>query len=258
MFNDVSSRMEYVQQVFLGVQDYMQHDPALEALSAFLEAEPPEYRSVAYESASMEVALRDLSRGAGLPEWEELYRRSSGAHSFHLEIGLGWAFAKTETAPDPYLGRLSVAPLRWMVFDGIGYYYGLFRGRRTVKGCEVPGYVQEPDLPGFDQGLGRRLWYISKGSPAEVARLIAPFPEARQAALWQGVGIACGYVGGCTEDRLHALATVCGGALPHLCRGIQLAAISRKASDTLHPGLDLASRVICKTPLSELNLTNPL
>ena len=112
-----------------------------------------------------------------------------------MDIGLGWAFAKTEISPTPYLESLHRVMNR-MVFDGMGYYYGLFKGRKTVKNQLIPEGIEEQELHGFDQGLGRRLWYISKGEVNELVQLIQPFHFSRHADLWRGVGIACGYVGG--------------------------------------------------------------
>jgi hypothetical protein len=49
--------MDYIQKLFLSVQDYMQKNHELEDLIAFLDSEPPEFRSVAYESASFAIGL---------------------------------------------------------------------------------------------------------------------------------------------------------------------------------------------------------
>lgn len=256
MYSEIEKRMEYIQKVFLGVQDYMQGNPGPDDLLVFLNSEPPEFRSVAYESASMAVGLRDLMRRNGLQEWQALYKRSCKAHSFHLEIGLGWAFAKIEMPPDTHLDFM-LPYMRAMVFDGIGYYNGLFRGRRTVRNCEVPEYVPEQGLPGFDHGLGRRLWYISRGDVPEVSRLVASFPASRRADLWRGVGIACGYVGGCGEVELENLAVASGYWRTYLKTGIEWAAISRNASGSMNHYIETACRIICKTPVSEMNLTLP-
>jgi len=248
MSDEVYTRMEYIQNVFLSTQDYMRGVSGLEEVVTFLDTEPLEYRSVAYESASMEVGLRDLSRGNGMQTWHEFYRRSKKLHAFHVEIGLGWAFGKTATSPDLWLS--SIDPLmRWMVFDGVGYYFGLYRGRRTVKNQEVPAFVADEDTPGFDQGLGRRLWYIAKGDVEEVTRLISSFPRIRQPALWRGTGIACGYVGGTNEAALGQLVDAAAGFRSSLETGIALAAMSRQASGSITEDIEMACKVVFKMPL---------
>ena len=242
--------MEYIQQVFLGVQRYMQHEHEEEALIAFLDAEPAEFRSVAYESASFEIGLQDLSFGNELNKWKNFYNRAAEAHTFHMDIGLGWAFAKKEMLPGSFLESLSPARRR-MVFDGLGYYHGLFNGRRTVKNQMVPDGVHAQALHGFDQGLGRRLWYISKGNPAQVIQLIQAFPLSRHTDLWRGLGIACGYVGGNDKTALEQLLND-ATCKAQLCTGLRFAAISRVASNSITHDIELACEIICGKSLHDL------
>ena len=251
LHNSVSGKMEYIQKVFLGVQDFMSKNPELEELISFLDNEPAEFRSVAYESASMEIGLQELSCKKELNNWKKFYQRSAKAHTFHMDIGLGWAFAKAEISPTPYLEFLHPV-MSWMVFDGMGYYYGLFKGRRTVKNQLVPAGIEKQDLHGFDQGLGRRLWYISKGDVNELVRLIKPFHLSRHADLWRGVGIACGYVGGSERTNLEQLLVCSAGFKQQLCTGVILAAISRKASDYFTGDIELACNIICGKPLKDV------
>ncbi len=251
MPNEVEKRMGYIQKVFLGVQDYMQKNRDPHELIIFLDSEPPEFRSVAYESASMEIGLKDLLQGRQLNEWMKFCSLSKEKHSFHLEIGLGWAFAKAEIAPSPYL-ELLAPPMQWMVFDGIGYYYGLFKGRRTVKNHQVPETINGEQLHGFDQGLGRRLWYICKGEVNGLVQFIQSFPSPRHPDLWRGAGIACGYVGGSEKTNLELLVAHSAGFKQQLCTGVALAALSRNLSDTVTRDIELACEIICGIPLQEV------
>ncbi len=248
---NVSSKMEYIQKVFLGVQNFMQKNPEPDELISFLNAEPPEFRSVVYESASMEIGLQDLCSGKGLDNWKEFYQRSAKEHTFHMDIGLGWAFAKTEISLASYIETLRPV-MRRMVFDGIGYYNGLFKGRRTVKNQLVPEGVEGEDLYGFDQGLGRRLWYIAKGEVKKVTGLIQAFPIKRHPALWCGVGIACGYVGGNRQEDLELLLKTSGEFNKQLQTGVMLAAISRSASDSVTVDLETACQILCKKTMKEI------
>ncbi|MBL0272347.1 MAG: DUF1702 family protein [Chitinophagaceae bacterium] len=92
----------------------------------------------------------------------------------------------------------------------MGYYAGLFKGRRTIKNQLVPDGIGAQELQGFDQGLGRRLWYNARGEVKEVARLIQTFTSTRHPDLWRGIGIACGYVGGNQQENLELLLTASG------------------------------------------------
>jgi len=248
---NASAKMEYIQRVFLRVQDFMQKDHELEELMSFLDSEPPEFRSVAYESASMEIGMRDLSSTKELNNWKLFYQRAADVHTFHMEIGLGWAFAKVEIPVDAYLKSLEPVMSR-MIFDGIGYYHGLFKGRRTVKSQLLPEGFEEQELSGFDQGLGRRLWYIAKGEVQEAADLIQSFQATRHHDLWRGVGIACGYVGGNRKADMELLLDLSGSCKKQLQKGIALAAMSRKASDSVSEDIEQACEIICGMPLMDV------
>ena len=251
MYHNVSGKMEYIQKVFLGVQDFMQKNHELEELIAFLDTEPTEFRSVSYESASMEIGWQEISAGKELNNWKTFYQRSAKAHTFHMDIGLGWAFAKTGISPTPYLKSL-LPVMTEMVFDGMGYYNGLFRGRKTVKNQLIPDGINEQEIFGFDQGLGRRLWYIAKGEVNELMLLLQPFPLYRRANLWRGLGIACGYVGGCDKSKLEQLLNASSEYSDQFRKGIALAALSRCASHSITADIELACEIACGKPFIDV------
>ena len=254
---EAEKNMDYIQALFLKVPGFLQSTP-LDAVIGFLDEEPPAFRSVAYESASMEIAWKDLSKHDALNAWRRFYAHSRQAHAFHVEIGLGWAFAKAGSSPIPHIASFSDAS-RTMIFDGAGYFFGLFHGRRTVMHTEVPPWVSGADLHGFDQGLGRRLWYRARGNTAALPELLRRFDPARQSHLWRGVGIACGYVGGLADPQLEELVSYAGENRPGLCAGIALAVASRSASDSITGSLEAACRVVCGTAIGDvLRITNGL
>jgi len=251
MPRDVSTNIEHIQKLFLDVQNFMQHNHVLENVISFLDSEPPEFRSIAYESASMELGIDDLSKGTQLNEWNKFYSHAGEVHSFHLDIGLGWAYAKREILPDSNYEFLHPV-MRWMVFDGMGYFNGLYRGRRNVKNHIVPEGIEGHDLQGFDEGIGRRLWYIAKGEVKIVTELIQSFPLFRHPDLWRGVGIACGYVGGSKQADLELLLKASGECKPQLSAGIALAAISRNVSDSETDDIKTACRILCEMSFEEI------
>ena len=248
----VAGNMEYIQNLFLAVREFMRRDHDREDLIAFLDAKPAVFRSVAYESASFEIALGDLSKGNGLENWKSFYIRSASQHSFHLDIGLGWAFANRDISPIPFID-MGIPVMRSMVFDGMGYYHGLFNGRKTVKSQLVPAMIGEEDVFGFDQGLGRRLWYISKGDPEKLGSLLFSFPPERRAGLWRGVGIACGYVGGNNEYNLMRLLKLSTIFKVELETGLNYAAMSRSASNSISQDIEFAYRIIHGKSLKDVS-----
>lgn len=249
----VDGNMQYIQQVFLRVQDHLRDHPYedLKDLIRMLDAESPRFRSVAYEGASMEIGLSGLSGSDGLGKWEAFYKLVGKVHSFHVDIGLGWAFAKNGSVPrSEWEGYHPL--MRWMVFDGIGYYHGLFKGRNTIKKLLVPKDINEIDQKGFDQGLGRRLWYHSQGDGGRAAELIQSFPSSRHPDLWRGLGIACGYVGGLGKSDLDLLVEYSGDYRQNIQTGVALAAFSRIASESLNPDIEMACVVICGKNITEI------
>lgn len=249
----VASNMDYIQKTFLDIQEQLQQAFDLEALIAFLDKEPPRYRSIAYESASLQVATRSLNTQKNLEQWHAFYRRADKAHTFHMGIGLGWAMAKADISPTPFLDALDPW-VKWMVYDGMGYFYGLFKGRKTIKSHLVPEDIKGQALKGFDQGLGRRLWYNTRGDVKALTELIHTFPASRHKDLWRGVGIACGYVGGLEEKELLKLRSFSAEYKNQLDIGVSLAAMCRNASHSVTPDIELACQVVCHKNITEVDM----
>jgi hypothetical protein len=245
--------MEYIQKLFLDIGRIVENITVSDELFSILDTEPPEFRSIAYESASFEIALRDLKTGQSLNNWLHFRLACAQQHPFHIDIGLGWAFAKAGMQPGIEAEFMRPA-LKEMLYDGFGYYFGLFKGRNTLKNKVVPKGIEGESLNGFDQGLGRRLWYMARGQVDNAIGLIANFPEARHPDLWRGIGIACGYVGGNDEDDLKCLSTGSGKHLKQFQTGIKLAAMSRIASGSVNEDVEKACRIVCNKAVQELNV----
>ena len=247
-----AGRMEYIQKLFLDVERFVEVNNELDVVLTMLDKEPPEFRSVAYESASMVFAAKDLNDKQELNNWKDFKLAGSG-HSFHIDIGLGWAIAKRGIRMNDFLNSLDPAAKR-MVVDGMGYYYALFKGRATLKDKIVPGDIE--DIHGFDQGVGRRLWYTVEGSVDRLLGLLQDFPAARHPDLWRGTGIACGYVGGSKEESLEYLSYVAKEHKEQLESGITLAAMSRIASNSVNEDIKIAYYIVCKKAFEELSRGN--
>src|SRR5690606_11798078 len=89
-------------------------------------------------------------------------------------------------------------------------------------------------LRGYNQGVGRALWYISQGCPTRLLELINSFPEERKSDLWRGTGIAVAYVGGFDETTLDKLRIVANLFFDDLKTGVILATSSRFQANTLN------------------------
>ena len=238
-------KIEEVQQLFKATTLFLEKPYRMSELYDFLEVSPKEFRAVGYECASMQIGLNDLSKGIALDNWIDFYEGFQEKYPAHLESGLGWAFAKLGQSPNPFLPNFSRLS-KWLIFDGVGYYSGLFNNRKTIKNKIIPSYISGQDLLRFDQGLGRQLWYIAKGDLDKLLVLLHTFDIQRQPDLWRGIGIATAYLGGNQQETLHQLYHIAGEHSIQLRIGTAWAAVSRTASETINLDIIEACQILCK------------
>lgn len=174
------------------------------------------YRSVAFEGASMGVALT-----SDFENWKA-YAKASEKHATQVHIGLGWAIAEKQQDLTSTL-FLVEAEMRVKVLDGFGYWNGLFQRRATIRTQQIPENIIPEFQAGFDQGVGRAIWYITKGEVDKVSNIINHFSKDRRAKLWQGIGVALTYVGGCSDELIAQLKTASGEFKMNLEKGIKAA-----------------------------------
>jgi enediyne biosynthesis protein E3 len=174
------------------------------------------YRSVAFEGASMGVALT-----SDFETWKA-YAKASEKHATQVHIGLGWAIAEKQLDLTSTLS-LAEAEMRVKALDGFGYWNGLFQRRATIRTQQIPENITPEFQVGFDQGVGRGIWYITKGEVDKVLNIINHFAEERRANLWQGIGVALTYVGGCSDELMAELKTASGEFKMNLEKGIEAA-----------------------------------
>jgi len=212
--------------IFRHIQEEIVRAEDLDAIFELLQREDPEYRSIAYEAAAMELAVQDLSDGISLDKWYSLRDKAANEHAVHIHVGLGWALAKLHKAPTKFIENMQPL-LKWRVVDGMGYYFGLFNKRRTQSKHEIPDLLTEDATSPFDQGVGRSIWYTSGAEIGKAALIIGDFSGERKADLWRGIGIACAYVGGCTERELGLIYQAAGDYQKQLVCGATLACRTR-------------------------------
>lgn len=216
--SSVKQKLETIQKIFRALQENYS------AQITFNDYEP-EFRSIAFEAASMRIALEDLSSHNTLSDWNT-FSEKNDMHAAQIHVGLGWAFAQKEISPFSYLGQLK-SVYCYRVFDGYGFYDGMFRKRKSVINRQKPEWDDDLAFSEYYQGLGRSLWYSNNGEIAAVKNLIEKFPEQDQADLWRGLGIAVAYVGGCYDDLLQIIFLQSGKFKNQLKLGAVLALVSR-------------------------------
>ncbi|MCF8460314.1 MAG: DUF1702 family protein [Flavobacteriales bacterium] len=234
----ISENIETVVSTFQKGRELAESGLSLDELISKLNDFEPRYRSVAFEGASMGVALTDWK------SWAE-YAKRAEKHGTQVHIGLGWAIAQPPKSPEggtssplnPPKGDLASPPqldlastlsqieqeLRVKVLDGVGYWHGLFQRRATIRTQQIPEFITAEYQAGFDHGVGRAIWYITKGEVDKVANIISHFSEDRRPNLWQGIGVALTFVGGCPDELIAELKSAAGKFRLNLEKGIEAA-----------------------------------
>jgi hypothetical protein len=221
----VAENIETIVSTFQKGRSLSQQELGLEELISKLNQFELRYRSVAFEGASMGVALQ-----SPIETWK-VYTEATEKHDTQVHIGLGWAIAEKEVDLASTLSEIEPG-LQVKVLDGYGYWHGLFRRRLTIRTQTVPENITPEFQVGYDQGVGRAIWYVSKGEIAKVLNIINHFSEERKANLWQGIGVASTYVGGCSEELIAELKSASGEFKTNLEKGIEAAEGSMRLANS--------------------------
>lgn len=251
--NEVLQKIERIRSIFLDTQLFYAKHNDMPALIGYLENTEKEFRSIAYESASMAIALKDFENNQDLNNWLFYAKVPALIHEAQVYVGLGWAIAKLNL---PFLSVVKKLEFRlyYRVADGCGYYDGTFRQRQTVINRQLPVYLPEVAMPIYDQGVGRSLWYTSNADINMIRSKVEHFPASRHADLWRGIGIAVAYVGGCDEDTLKILLQYAATNRIQLACGAALAARSRMKANSMTIDTDQCSRLWFTLTASEANM----
>lgn len=239
----VAGNMENIKNIFQSARETAANQKDLNELVKLLQDTDREFLSVAFEGASMEIALKDFSEDLSMQKWLT-YLDFAKSHAAQIFIGLGWAIAQEKKTGLLFLKDLDPGML-FRMWDGCGYFDGILRQRQVVKSQARLDYISEKDFRSYDQGLGRSIWYSTKGDPAKTSEIIATFPPARQTDLWRGIGIACSYVGGCDEKTLQSLLSFGGNNKTQLGIGAAMVAKSRFQANCMTPDIETACNVFC-------------
>ena len=216
MSSQIAQNIETVFNTFQRGRKLSEQELSLEELIAALNSFEPRYRSVAFEGASMGVAIANT-----LSTWK-VFASATEKHATQVHIGLGWAVAEQQIDPAAILPKIQVE-YRSKVLEGIGYWNSLFSRRSTIRTQQVPENITSELQPGFDQGVGRAIWYLSKGDLSKLENIIHHFSEERRSSLWYGIGVASTYVGGCSDNLISELKSAAGEFKSNLSKGIESA-----------------------------------
>lgn len=248
---DIVQRIEKIREIFQKNYAISTEQEDLNLLVAQLEKTANDYLSIAYEAASVALAVKDFSNGNTLNHWRFFLEGPAALHAAQVHAGLGWAMAQQRISVSPIIETLDPL-MRFRMLDGWGYYDGIFRRRQIVNSQPFPQDAENKFMRGYDQGVGRSIWYMSKGAYAVIPEMVAQFSDSRHADLWRGVGIATAYVGGCDEFILRELFSLSFPYQNQLSVGAALVAKARNSANALTPDVELACEVWCKRSAQEV------
>jgi hypothetical protein len=248
-------RLENVGRCFVAGYHAALEESGEAATAARIEAElAQDQRGFAYEGAGMALALLDaLTPPLPGRRRDRLARFLAGpgdAHAYIVNVGAGWILARLPISPERLLARLDPV-LGWLALDGYGFHEGFFHWPRSVTRQEVPRKLRGYARRGFDQGLGRSLWFVEGAGVERIARTVRAFPAARQPDLWAGVGLASAYAGGPGREGIAALRQAAGPFLPELAQGVAFASQARERARNPTAHTALAAEVICGLSAAE-------
>jgi enediyne biosynthesis protein E3 len=242
----VKERLEKVGRCFVHGYHAALDDDRPVPLAARIEAEMErEFHGFAYEGAGMALALLDTLLPGRRDRLSRFLAGPGNAHAYIVYVGAGWILARLPLSPERLLARLEDPVQRWLALDGYGFHEGFFHWPRSIERQAVPRKLEGYAQRGFDQGLGRSLWFVNGADVRLIPRTIAAFPEPRHADLWSGVGLACGYAGGRDRAEIEMLARAAGLHRSSLAQGVAFAAEARERAGNPTEHTELACQVIC-------------
>lgn len=220
-------------------------DSRPEALVSRLKEVEPELRGFAYEGAGTGLTAMDCF----LP-WKnrtKAFLDGPGApYIYAIHIGAGLALARLRRKPEAFLARLDPV-MCWMAVDGYGFHEGFFKRKRYIEQQEIPQHLSNYGRRVFDHGMGRSIWFLAGARVERVTAIITSFPATRQADLWSGIGLACGYTGGVSRADIESLQQASGSCKFQLAVGTAIAANARHRAGSPAPYAELACEVLCGT-----------
>jgi hypothetical protein len=255
VLHDIETRMEKIRAVFQYGMSVSIDEEDMDLLEEELKTTENEFRSIAYEAAAMQLATKDISINQSFDHWRLFIKGPGVKHLTQAHIGLGWAMAQQQFPVFPFIETLEPL-MQCRVIDGYGYYEGIFRKRRSIGGLQIPLALENKFLHAYDQGIGRSIWYMSKGSCEKIIEMVTTFPSSRQKDLWRGIGTACAYVGGFDENLLRQLSLSSLSYHIQLSIGATLVSRSRSEAGSHSSYIDMACRVWCNcTGVEAFNIT---
>ena len=249
----IQERLETIGQTFVQGYHAALHSPEADTLANTLDQIEPELCGFAYEGAGMGLALLDTLTLGATNYLSNFVQGPGEPHFYMIQIGVGWAAARLKRPARGWLNRLGkLDPItKWLMLDGYGFHETFFDWPRVLDQQLVPNRLTGYERRGFDQGVGRALWFVQGADIERIQEMMASFPAARHNDLWSGIGLASAYAGGVSSTQLEELKNAAGANQHALAQGVVFATKTRQRAGNPAPHTDMACRLICMMPPEE-------
>jgi enediyne biosynthesis protein E3 len=203
----------------------------------------------AYKGAGMGLALLDYLSPGNQRRFQQ-FVADNPAHVQVVHIGAGIIMSVLKR--DAARSMADLLPFnRWWAVDGFGFYDGVSNWKRSLEQQAIPKQFKGYARRGFDQGLGRSIWFLYSVDLDNVVKQIHCFSPTRHADLWSGVGLASTYTGGVDRTILEAVKAAAGDYASDVAVGSALAANGRYLAKNIVDHTNLASSVFCGATAEE-------
>ncbi len=244
-------RLDRISSVFMQFCNLGLESDALADMPLPLERVEPDLRGFAYEGAGMGLFLFDHLTGFREQRLHSFIQGPGLAYTQLLYVGAGVGLARLRKGVSETIERFDDDVLAWAIVDGYGFHEGYFWPqyiRDQARSEHLSGYASRA----FDHGLGRAIWFTRSADVERIKETVDRFEPSRQADLWEGVGLACGYAGALTPPALARLTQAAAPHLPRLAAGLAVATELRQRASNIVPHTEVACRFIWKRSAEEV------
>lgn len=212
-------------------------------------------KAVMLEGACMALASADMASGGNCERLQE-FLQVSPEYEIAVNEGVGHALCQ-QRLPVRFGQHASDSFWGWMALDGYGMHAAYFRWPTFVIGQKVPEHLDELGRAGFDNGVGRGLWFASGAEPRVVRGLIERFPHERRPNIWSGVGMMVAFWGAAEPADMRKLLRMSGKYRFWFQQGVAFSLVGRARANDCPDFTHAAASLVCGGALSEaLDLTN--
>jgi len=247
----IKNRISRISETFQASRQLGMENASWEQFMSFVENQDKLFHSTVHEGASMGYAMYDKHNYGELNVWKKYMKQFGLKYGGFIRTGLGWTLAKWNEIDYSFLKDHD--PLsHWRFFDGWAYHDAIFKKSLIVAQMKRVSNLPSKYFSAYDQGIGRNLWYLSKGEINPLLELTSKFDVDRQEHLWRGIGIAIIYVGAYDQKYFTEVYKASESFKIQFKTGCAMAFNSLKYSESSNQDLESTSKLLFNKSVSEV------